>query len=48
MAAAASASSDDLEASESDFEPDDETQAQTEVASSRLSHRHNSNGVPWP
>ena len=37
MAAAASASSDDAEASGSDFEPDEEAQAQTEVASSHLS-----------
>lgn len=48
MAAAASASSDDLEASESDFEPDEETQAQTEVASSHLSYCPTSDCVTWP
>ena len=48
MAAAASASSDDLEASESDFEPDEETQAQTEVASSHLSYCNNRDGVTRP
>ena len=48
MSAAASASSGDLEASESEFEPDEETQAQTEVASSHLSYCYDSDGVTWP